>query len=504
MKLAERLADESGISYKQLMENAGEVIFEYINTGIGFAEKKTVILAGSGNNGGDGFVIARCMKKSGFEVSVILSAGKVKSALAAENLKKFLELGGEVISGREDPITAKARFDRADIIIDAVFGTGFHGELPGETAAFIRYANSMDAVRIACDIPSGMNSDTGYAAEHTFKADITVALGALKKAHAEESAAAHIGKLELLSIGIPKEAMDTAAINCSEITAENVIKYLPERKKTANKGTYGRLLNVAGSAAMNGAAMMSTLSAMRTGVGITVLAAPMYTAKIAAPQLMEAMTVLLPQNEEGSISSKAIPRILAQAQNATAVLAGCGMTCSSDTANVVNALLQGADARIIIDADGLNSLAEYGIDALKGAKQTTVITPHIGEMARLLKTDIKDVVENAQSYALSFAKNYNTVVVLKSHITYIASPNGAICCNTTGNAGLAKGGSGDVLAGMIASFCAQGMQPEAAAICGVYVHGLCAEMLAESFSLHSMLARDIISQIPAALKSIGR
>lgn len=254
---------------------------------------------------------------------------------------------------------------------------------------------------------------------------------------------------------------------------------------------------------MAGAAMMCTLSALRSGAGLVTLAAPESAARLAAPQVMEAMTLHLPETADGALAAEAVRPLEQALSHATAFGAGCGLSAAPGVREVLNALIPAADCPILLDADALNCL-QGKLSLLERARQTPVITPHPGEMARLAGMTVPQVTENAIAVAKLFAREHRAVVVLKGHRTLVAVPEGEVYRNTTGNAGLAKGGSGDVLAGMISAFLAQGMNPRDAALCGVFLHGKAADSLSARMGLYTILARDVISELPAIFRQLNR
>lgn len=288
----------------------------------------------------------------------------------------------------------------------------------------------------------------------------------------------------------------------SSVTEALVRGFLPKRRSDSHKGDYGRLLIVAGSVGMTGAAMMAVMAAMRTGSGLTTLAAPRSVVQMAAPHLMEAMTLPLCEDANGVLSDDAIPALGEALHGKTAVLAGCGMRVTDHTKQIVNYLMENTKGILVFDADALNGVSEDRF-ILKRAAGRLIVTPHVGEMARLTGRPLAEIAADPAEAARQFSVEYGCVTVLKSHRTVIAAPDGTVWRNTTGNAALAKGGSGDVLAGMIASFAAQGIEPEKAAVCAVWLHGFAADRLMERMSEYGVLARDLIGELPYAMKTIG-
>ncbi len=503
MQIVEKLADQNGLSYKFMMQNAGSMAYKYIQRKIGMGKVKCVILAGNGNNAGDGFVMARLLSQDNVDVTLIMCMGVPLTPLSIEQFELLRNLHITIIDIKDDMEKAKSAVASANIIIDAIFGIGFHGELPAEVAKIVVAANDTQATRVALDIPSGTNADSGEVAKVCFQADLTLSFAAYKYAHLNPPANEKCGVVEVLDIGIPSNIIYAVINHITKLTPKMIVDSLPIRKFDAHKGDFGKLLNISGSGSMGGAAMMSTLGAMRIGAGIVRLATTQRVATMIAPHLMEAMTCPLEDEADGSISMNAIDEIERLLELSTTCLIGCGISVTDNTKQIVEFVLKNTKCNLVIDADALNCIVG-NVDLLKSAINIPIITPHIGEMARLVGMSIQDVIDNSVNIARVFAKEYNVVVVLKSHKTLIATPTGEMFENTTGNAGLSKGGSGDVLAGMIAGLLAQGLFPRDAAICGVYLHGAVADNLAKKMSLYSMLARDITDEIPYTLKQLDR
>lgn len=292
--------------------------------------------------------------------------------------------------------------------------------------------------------------------------------------------------------------------NIKKITVDMVKSALPKRALNSHKGNFGTLINIAGSATMGGAAMLSTLSALRCGAGLVTLATPRKVAFRTAPHLMEATTLLLPENDMGQISMESYPILEKHLAQATGCLIGCGLSISNDIKQIVKNVIENIKCPIIIDADAISALSSE-TKSLKNALTMPILTPHIGEMANLLNISIDEFQKKPLELTKAFAVSHNSIIVLKSHKTLIITPNENDCVyiNTTGNPALAKGGSGDILAGMIASFVTQGMNQVKACICGIYLHGLAADRLVETMSEYSIIGQDIINELPYTMKSIN-
>ncbi|MEG1027513.1 MAG: NAD(P)H-hydrate epimerase, partial [Oscillospiraceae bacterium] len=392
MKKAEALTDRAGLSYLEMMYNAGIKAFEYINTQFDLQSLKTVILCGNGNNGGDGFVVAKKMIDNGYNVITVLCSGAPKTKEA----QKVFELIPESIDFLENQSLVVSALADADIVIDAVYGTGFRGELSEELDVLFNYANGNTCERISLDLPSGMNADTGEIFKNYFHADITITFGAYKLCHNLPECKSKCGRVVLVDIGIPMDIMFIAQNELKLIDKELVSSVLPKRSAKSHKGNYGNLLNICGSNNMGGAAMMVTLSAMRMGVGKTTLASTKCVIDRCCGNMMEAMTISLPQNSNGEIQSESIAVLNKSLKQSTACLIGCGLGCSKNTREIVEYVIDNADCPIILDADALNVISQ-DLTILNNLKTPAVITPHIGEMARLSALTIEEVQKSSMS-----------------------------------------------------------------------------------------------------------
>lgn len=500
MRQIEKNSNQLGVTYFHLMDNAATACVERLTKTEYVIGRNIAILCGNGNNGGDGLAIARKLFGKGANPLVILCKGLPRTKTAhqmMELLKENPEVG--MINAETDLPTAMFYITKSNIIIDCIFGTGFRGELSGIEEQILAQANATACPRLAVDIPSGMNGDTGSISKNTFRANTTYVLGRYKRGHASPKAAAVCGKMELMNIGIPKEAMEDLGYEVFPLRPVDLPALLPLRKADSHKGDYGKLLNIAGSSGMGGAAMISTLAALRCGAGITTLATVKSVALVFAPHIMEAMTIPLEETDSGTISDEELPRLQKMLNEYTACLIGCGLGNSISTQSLVQNLILNLKIPMVIDADGINAL-EGNIDILQQAKGKLILTPHPKEFSRLIGKSVTEINENREQEAYRFVKKYKVTLVLKGHQTLVALPNGRIFQNLTGNAALAKGGSGDILAGMIASFLAQGFAPENAAKLGVCLHGVAGERCSKTLSMYGVLARDIIKQVPLLLQ----
>lgn len=497
MKRAEAKADASGVPYLQLMKNAGQACFDRIvQLSGGVKDKNVVVLAGRGNNGGDGIVITDLLLEAGANAILIFVTDLPKSE-CARLCYSIYETGLNVSLYTHQKENVKRVLENSELVIDCVFGTGFHGELEADLSDLFRFINeSCPAEKISIDVPSGCDSDSGAVAENAFKPDFTITLAAVKRGLYAHPCFEHCGVLVLADIGIPQSCYDS----CEAVLTDEVIReFLPERKTVSHKGSYGRLLNIAGSARYTGAALLSTDAALRMGAGLCTLATPARVINAIASAIPEAIYAPLLCDDDGFLNHESVEqlqKIIAE-EKYSAIALGCGLGNRAETMETTEFVLKNADCPVILDADGLNSICG-NINVLKESKGSVVVTPHPAEFSRMTGMTTAQIQTDRISAAKRFAREYRTVTVLKGVNTVIAAPTGEAFVNTTGNAGLAKGGSGDVLTGMIASLLAQGADPFYGAVLAVYLHGLAADKLAKTKPLFGILPRDL----PAAVAEI--
>lgn len=473
IKKSEEDAVISGnFSFKELMQNAGKTCANEILKNYNCTNKKVAVICGNGNNGGDGFVVAKELKENGANVTVVLPLGKPITETAKyyfdklEDTKITTEFSGEF-----------------DIIIDALFGIGLNRELSENICNLLTKLNLCNAVKIAIDIPSGIEADSGKILGAAFKADLTVTFIAYKPCFFLPLGNEYCGKVVVADIGV-KLTDYSFTINQKPETKK--------RPKNSHKGTFGTALIICGSYGMAGAAILAARAALRSGVGIAkvVVCDSIYqTLTLGVP---EAVCIPVNQNSLGTLTSELPPS--SAFQKTTAVLFGCGIGLNNDTETLLQNLIQTVDVPFVIDADGINALAT-SIDILKNSKAPIILTPHPAEMARLCKITVAEVEENRIEVAKNFAKKHNCFVVLKGANTIIASPNGEICINANGNPSLAKGGSGDALAGVIVSLLAQGLPVFEAVKAAVYLHSEAADKALNKRHEYSILASDIIEEL---------
>jgi hydroxyethylthiazole kinase-like uncharacterized protein yjeF len=486
-----------GISSLQLMENAGKsvvkVLKKYFNN---FDKKSFLVFCGKGNNGGDGFVVARLLHTLGASVKVVLIEDK--SQLSGDAMMNFKKLDHSLIQSFSDFKNKKGL--SSDVIIDAMFGTSFKGELRGEYLDAVQWCHQQKAFKVAVDIPSGLNGETGEILSDAFRADVTVTFSHPKLGFYRHNAKEYTGTVHIADIGIPEEAIEKHSGNIFLVERHDIRALLPKRKSNAHKHSVGKIFILAGSKGMTGAALLSSQSAMRSGAGQVILGIPDSEYAMVAKRTLEVMPYPLPSTEEGTIALSAMAAIEKKTAWADIIAIGCGMSQNTETQEFILQFIHEAKKPLLIDADGLNALSK-DISVLQRRKSHFVIlTPHYGEFARLTKISAEEIESKKFEMALAFAKEYNVILVLKGAPTIISTPTGEIFVNSTGNAGMATAGAGDVLTGIIASFAGQGLSAESAAVAGVYIHGMAGDAAAEKKGMMSMIASDMLRSLPFTLK----
>ncbi|MBA3070584.1 MAG: NAD(P)H-hydrate dehydratase [Nitrospirae bacterium] len=516
-----------GISGTVLMERAGLAVAEKIKELFsvqrsGFSKKlrtpnsepvklKVIVLAGGGNNGGDGIVVARNLHEWGWNVKITLLLRENKLNPDCLKQYKIAKKSGVPIEFR-DYITEKDL--HSALVVDAIFGTGLSKNITGKTAEVILFINASDAPVISVDIPSGISSDTGQIMGEAVRADYTVTFGLPKRGHLLYPGADYTGRFFIEDIGFPEELLHSEKVKTELLEKRDISLLIPERQRYSHKGDYGHVLVIAGSRGKTGAAFMCAKACLRSGAGLVTIGVPESLLDVFQSRVTEEMTLPLPDKGDGTLSSKALEKILEFLFEKADVLAiGPGISVTDDTKKLVRELLLNSTAPAVIDADAINSL-EGNKQILKKARSPIILTPHAGEMARLLQksevrsqkseVNLRTIIENDRiNTAVSFAKETGTYLVLKGVPTVIAEPEGRVFINPTGNSGMASAGTGDVLTGMVSGFLGQGLNPLEASILGVYMHGLAGDIAAKNKGEHSMIASDITDAIPEAFLSLG-
>lgn len=482
-----------GVPGLVLMERAGLKVAEVIEDN--FPPGKVLVIAGPGNNGGDGLVAARELHNAGWNVkaAVIFSKNKLSpDCLHQYNLAK----------GAGVAVVFKGRLDEADfhasLVLDAIFGTGLDRKVTGSAARAIESINASGQPVVSVDIPSGVSSDTGEALGKAVEADITVTFGLPKRGHLLHPGAGLSGEVIVEDIGFPFEYLEDEAIMCEALDDDDAFELLPERPEYSHKGDYGHVLVLAGSTGKTGAALMAARAALRTGSGLVTLGVPYTLLDPIMTSLIEEMALPLRDTGGGEFSARALEQVLKFVDSNADVLAlGPGIGTNRETQRFVVELVKRCPAPMVIDADGLNCLVGK-TGALKKACAPVVLTPHPGELSRLTGMKREDVERDRVGSAVGFAKKTASYVVLKGAPTVIASPEGRAFINTTGNPGMATAGAGDVLTGVIASLIGQSMDPFSASVLGAYLHGLAGDAAADDVGEHSLMASDIIAALPDA------
>lgn len=504
MAALDRRAIEGGIPSLELMERAGKHVAEQARDLVGLCAGKSVcVVAAKGNNGGDGFVAARYLASWGAEVRVfLLGEEDGLSPDATANYLRFREEVGGV--EKCDPSRLAEKLAGSDLVVDAIFGTGFRGVAEGDFAAAIAAINASAAPVLAVDIPSGVDAETGAVDGPAVHAVRTVTFAWPKAGLYLFPGALQAGEIVVVDIGIPQHLLaEVVESEIFTIEEEEVAALLPRRLPDAHKGSSGRVLVVAGSVGLTGAAALCSRAAMRSGAGVVTLGVPASLNPIMEVKLTEVMTLPLPDEGAGHLSEGAVEVLLDKLEGYDVLALGPGIGTAPATCELVAELLRRAHAPVVLDADGINCAAMSG-DCLSGREGATVITPHPGELGRLLGRGAGDIQSLRIASAAEGAGRFGCTTVLKGANTLVATPEGRIHVNTLALPGLATAGSGDVLTGCIAAFCAQGLDPPDAAVCGVYVHGRAAELASHMVGSVGMVAGDIISHLPLALSSLLR
>lgn len=494
-----RAIREYGIPSACLMETAGARCAQAIWEKYGRAGLRVLIVCGKGNNGGDGFVIARHLRNFGAEVAVAaLFPLREAGGDPALFLKSLQKAGTPLLEVDEANAAALEEMAKtADLVVDAILGTGFRPPARGLAAQAIRILSACRAPVAAVDVPSGLDATTGAAAPPHMTADMTLALGALKRGHLLMPAAAHMGERTLLDIGIPRGCLDAENISLHLTEASDVAERLPRRRLDAHKGDAGHLFVIAGAPGMSGAGLMAAMAALRAGAGRVTLGAPQSIRALVEGRYPEVMTLSLPATESGAVDVAAFDLILERAEDMSALVVGPGLTTRPRTVELVHRLIQHIDAPVVLDADGLNALSQDST-ILDSRVAQLVLTPHPGEMARLLGVSVREVQEDRVGHASRFAARHNLEVALKGWGTILATPEGESWYNPTGNSDMATAGSGDVLAGVVGALLAQGLSGKWALICGAYLHGLAGELASAKMGGLGIAATDILEALPMA------
>ena len=504
MREIDRVTSERyGVPSLTLMENAGSAVAEFALSS--YADAKTFgVICGKGNNGGDGFVVARKLHEAGRELRLLVLADPAE--LRGDAATNFGRLATKspappfaIFKGWGEPKSAQAVFT-CDVLIDAVLGTGFHPPVSGVYAEAIAKINAASAPVIAVDIPSGADADVmGEQTGAVAGADAIVTFTAPRPAHIFANLTS--GPTVIAPIGSPDEAIQSS-LNLNVITPNEIAPLVGPRPRDSNKGMYGHVLVVGGSLGKTGAAAMAGFSALRAGAGLVTVAAPRSVLSVIAGYHPELMTEPLEETAAGTIAIQALKAFEEIAEKKTLLAIGPGISRHPETSEFVRYIVQQSKLPIVLDADGLNAFEDRAGE-LKGHGRTLVLTPHPGEMARLTGLNTSAIQRDRINVARSFAREHGLILILKGDRTVVASPDEEVWVNTTGNPGMATGGTGDILTGIVAGILAQNPKRELEAVlAAVYLHGLAGDIARDSLGEHSLVATDLEKALPEAFMRV--
>ncbi len=506
--LDRRTIHERGVPGIDLMENAGKGATEVILRRFPNLQRKRVaVIAGKGNNGGDAFVIARHLIKRGLGVNVFLLAeNKAVKGDAKTNLGILTKDGIEV---RELATVREFKATRDDILshdvfIEGILGTGLASEVKGYYREVISALNATGRPIVAIDIPSGLDATSGKPLGTCIKAALTPTFGLPKVGQLIHPGVEFVGELEVIDIGIPEDLIGEEDIRSHLIQYEDIQGLLAgPRQADTHKGDYGHLLVLAGSVGKTGAATLACKAALRMGAGLVTLGIPRSLNEVMEVKLTETMTMPLPETDSRTLGLDALSVIIEISQGTQALVIGPGISTEDETGQLVRKLVKALRLPMVIDADALTALSAE-LEILKGIKSPIILTPHPGEMARLIGLSSKAIQDDRIETSRNFAIEYGVYLVLKGSRSIIAQPDGNLHINPSGNPGMASGGTGDVLTGMIGGLVCQGFPAASAAIAATYVHGLAGDLAAEERGEMALIATDILEKIPHVLREMGK
>jgi ADP-dependent NAD(P)H-hydrate dehydratase / NAD(P)H-hydrate epimerase len=508
MRELDRLAiDTYGIPGVVLMENAGAQVARILWQEFpDLSTRRVAVLCGQGNNGGDGFVIARYLHNASVSVRVFIVGEAERIRGDARTHLEMLRCAGVAPQGADTPESIQAvcaQLADYDILIDALLGTGLRATVSGFFQHVITAMNASGRPVVAVDIPSGLSADSGTPLGSHVQAYLTVTMGLPKQGLLLYPAAEHVGKLVVADIGFPAAVRDHESVLCYVLEPQIIASHLVGRAADTHKGSYGHLLVVAGGLGKTGAGVLASLAALRSGAGLVSYALPHSLNAAMEAKLTEVMTITLPEAEEGVLGADAAKRIVEWAEGKDALVLGPGLGTHPETVRCVHDVLRQVRLPVVLDADGLNALA---IDPRSHGdiQASLILTPHPGELARLRQTTTATIQADRLTAARETAQAYHAAVVLKGAHTVIAEPEGALHINLTGNPGMATAGSGDVLSGVIGALLGQGYAPSLAARIGVHIHGLAGDLAAAALGERSLIAGDLVDMLPRAFQQIER
>ena len=494
-----------------LMENAGRCVVEEMEAAFGpLYGKKVTVVAGKGNNGGDGLVVARLLLEREIPVTVFLiSLPQEIHGDAKIHLERYQSMGGKIHLLSDNSLEIfQAVLIKTDLLIDAIYGTGLSSPITGTAADVIKTINQAQVRRkshsmktISVDIPSGIQADNGQVLGSAVHAQLTVTFGLPKRGHFLFPGAEHIGRLKIKDIGIPELLIEQSEISVQLLTSRSLAPKILSRPLGSHKGSFGHVVVVAGSVGKSGAAILTSLSALRVGAGLVTLATPKSVESSLHQKPPEIMTLPLDETQEKTLSDEALNPLIQFISDKAVVAIGPGLSTHPTTVELIWKALTQIKQPIVLDADGINALVGH-LDMLHQIKTPIILTPHPGEMGRLCGLGTHKVQQDRLGIAMSFSRKYGVIVVLKGAHTVIATPRGDHFINSTGNPGMATAGMGDALTGMIAGLIAQRYEPRLAAMLAVYLHGQAGDLAAQSIGQVGFLAGDLINHIPKAYDNL--
>jgi NAD(P)H-hydrate epimerase len=501
-----RAVAELGLSGATLMENAGRAAAEVIAArlaapGGGRRARSVVVVCGKGGNGGDGFVVARALRGRGVACRVILACAPSEIRGDAALKLAALRRARVVPILLTDDAGLAAMLRDATLVVDALLGTGTRGAPTGAVVRAIEAINASGTPVVALDIPSGLDADTGRAAGAVVRAALTITFAGLKRGLVVPPGSELAGEVRVASIGVADHEVARGA-TVFMVEARDVAAHVPPRPRDAHKGTYGHLLVVAGSLGKTGAAALAATAAMRAGVGLVTVATPRSQQPIVAALAREPMTAPLAETSAGTVSRSALGALRELAAARDAVAMGPGLGVAPETQEVARQLARELECPVALDADALTALAGH-LDVLRDARGARCLTPHPGEMARMLGLSTDEVQRDRIEVTRAFARAHGVHCVLKGAASVIATPDGDVFLNPTGNPGMASGGTGDVLTGVLGAFLARRVAPAAALISAVYLHGLAGDLAAARMGEESLVAGDLVDALPLAFRALA-
>jgi NAD(P)H-hydrate epimerase len=501
-----RAVTELGIPGTTLMENAGRGAADALlaalpERGLRARGLRVAIVCGRGGNGGDGFVVARRLKRAGARPDVWLAADP--HDVRGDAAVKLTEMRRAGIGARviDDPAKVAAALRRADVVVDALLGTGARGAPTAPMAALIEAINASGRPVVALDIPSGLPADGGGAEGPVVRAWLTSTFAAAKLGLVMGIGPDVSGRVGVVPIGVPETEI-ARDVQTFRLEAQDVAPLFPRRPREVHKGTYGHLLVLAGSVGKTGAAALCGRAALRSGVGLVTVGTAVSAQPTVAALSLETMTEPLPETAAHSLAMKARDAIVALAEPRDAIAIGPGLGLDDETRALVRILVSTLPRPMVVDADALTALADH-LSVLRSAHGPRVLTPHPGEMARLLGGTVGDVQRDRVGVARAFATTHGVHLVLKGAHTLIAAPDGRVLINPTGNAGMASGGTGDVLTGIVGALLARGIDAARAAPAAVYLHGLAGDVAAERVGEEALIAGDLVDALGEAFRRLA-